>query len=118
FELSELPERLLIVGGGPIGCEMAQAFRRLGSEVAIVEMSDRLLPRDDPKATAVLQSALKAEGVELILGSKVDRVEMSGSKISCHITTPIGASTYMASHILLATGRTPNTAGLSLERAG
>lgn len=118
FELSELPERLLIVGGGPIGCEMAQAFRRLGSEVTIVEMSDRLLPRDDPKATAVLQSALKAEGVELILGSKVDRVETPGSKISCHITKPVGTSTYMASHILLATGRTPNTAGLSLERAG
>lgn len=118
FELTDLPERLLIVGGGPIGCEMAQAFRRLGSEVAIVEMADRLLPRDDPKATAVLQAALKAEGVGLLLGSKVDRVELAGDRIECQITTPAGASSFMASHILLATGRTPNTAGLSLDVAG
>lgn len=118
FELRELPERLLVVGGGPIGCEMAQAFRRLGSEVVIVELADRLLPRDDPKATSVLKSAFEAEGIQLMLGSKVERVEKAGDLIHCHITTPAGATTIEASHILLATGRTPNSASLSLDRAG
>lgn len=118
FELRELPERLLVVGGGPIGCEMAQAFRRLGSDVSIVELADRLLPRDDPKVTSVLQEAFEAEGIRLMLGSKIDHVELKGRLISCLINTPEGASYYNATHILLATGRTPNTASLSLERAG
>src|SRR5262245_25436331 len=74
FELDERPRHLLVLGGGPIGCELAQAFRRLGSEVTILEMA-QLLPKDDPDAVAVVRNRLLAEGVRILEGSKVTRAE-------------------------------------------
>ncbi|MFB2350997.1 FAD-dependent oxidoreductase, partial [Priestia megaterium] len=74
FELNETPRRLIVLGGGPIGVELGQAFRRLGSEVVIVE-ADRILGREDPAAAAVVLDQLRANGVELMAGRKAIRVE-------------------------------------------
>jgi pyruvate/2-oxoglutarate dehydrogenase complex dihydrolipoamide dehydrogenase (E3) component len=118
FELTELPESLVILGGGPIGCEMAQAFTRLGSKVTVIDQADRILPRDDPKSADVLIGALKAEGTDFYLGSTIDHVKYVDGSVECSIQTPKGSVTLTASHILVATGRKPNTSGLNLENAG
>ena len=75
FSLTTAPRRLLVIGGGPVGCELAQAFRRLGSEVAIVSQGERLLPREDPDAGALLERQLAREGIRLLLGAEVRRIE-------------------------------------------
>jgi len=97
FELEALPESLTVVGGGPIGLELGQAFARLGSKVTILE-ADRALPREDPDLAAVVLEQLKADGVELREGQPVERIE--------------------AGPVLVATGRAPNVEGLNLEAAG
>ncbi len=118
FELAELPESLVILGGGPIGCEMAQAFARLGSKVTVIDQADRILPRDDPKSASVLFNALKAEGIEFHLGSTVEEVSRVDGGIICDVKTPLGAITLRSSHFLVAAGRQPNTANLAIETAG
>jgi pyruvate/2-oxoglutarate dehydrogenase complex dihydrolipoamide dehydrogenase (E3) component len=114
FGLSELPERLIVLGGGPIGVELGQAFRRLGSEVVIIE-ADTLLGREDPDAAAVVLAQLRADGVEVIAGCKATRVEAGPVlTIDCndHIHTISGT------HLLVAVGRKPSLDGLDLDRAG
>jgi len=81
FDLAELPPRLLVLGGGSIGLELAQAFQRLGSRVTVVELLDRLLPHDEPEAGTLVEQALKAEGVELLLGSRVIAAQEAGNEI-------------------------------------
>ncbi|MCA9512115.1 MAG: FAD-dependent oxidoreductase, partial [Myxococcales bacterium] len=76
FELRALPERLLVLGGGPIGCELAQAFARFGARVTLVEMADRFLAREDADAASVLRAALERDGVDLRLGTSLGRVEL------------------------------------------
>jgi len=118
FELTELPERLIILGAGPIGCEMAQVFTRLGSKVTVIDLADRILPRDDPKSTAILLSALRAEGTEFYLDSSIEQVKHAGGSIECTLRTPNGTAVLNASHFLVAAGRQPNTGSLALENAG
>jgi pyruvate/2-oxoglutarate dehydrogenase complex dihydrolipoamide dehydrogenase (E3) component len=109
FGLRELPRHLAVIGGGPIGCEMAQAFRRLGSEVTLLERAT-LLPRDEPEAAAAIRAALAAEGVRIIEGAAIASVAPR------RVTLADGA--LEPTHILVAAGRTPNTDGLGLDIAG
>ena len=115
FELEEQPERLAIVGAGPIGTEMAQAFTRLGTDVTVVDMADRILANDDPELAATLRETLEGEGVEYVLGAQVERVSQTDGVI----TVEAGAGrTVEADALLLATGRAANVDGLNLEAAG
>ncbi len=118
FELAELPQSLVILGAGPIGCEMAQAFVRLGSKVTVVDQADRILPRDDPKSTAVLMGALQAEGIEFHLGSTVEKVVNIDGAIECHVRAAGASNVLRCSHFLVAAGRRPNIDGLAIENAG
>ncbi len=116
FQLTECPESLAILGGGPIGCEMAQAFTRLGSRVTLIEAADRLLPREEPEASAVIADVLGREGVTVRVGSKATLVEHGASDGIC-IHTETGG-TVTATHLLAAIGRAPSGRGFGLEEIG
>lgn len=118
LNLAELPEHLLIIGGGYIGLEFGQMFRRFGSRVTIVQRRGQLVPREDPEVAEVLQGALEAEGVRIICNAQARRVEGRGDAVSLEITTPTGEETLTASHLLVAAGRQPNSDDLGLEAAG
>ncbi|MEP6565404.1 MAG: FAD-dependent oxidoreductase [Mesorhizobium sp.] len=116
FDLAKLPDHLMIIGGGPIGLEMAQAFRRLGSKVTVFDRS-RILPKDEPEAAAIARECLTAEGVELLEESELIEVrKSSGYEIDAKVNGV--ARTFRGSHILVAAGRAPVIAGLGLETAG
>ena len=114
WELREQPKHLLIIGGGPIGMEMAQAHRRLGSEVTVIE-ADKALGRDDPEAAAIVIDALRGEGIAIREKTFADEVRQEGDEIT--VQTRDG-DTIRGSHLLVAVGRAPNTEGLDLSRAG
>lgn len=115
FETNELPDRLAVLGGGPIGLEIAQVFARLGSAVTIVEMESRILPREDEDIAERLTASLRAEGITLRLGERASAVEVvDGAKV---IVTA-GGDRITVDEIFVATGRRPATDGLELERAG
>ena len=121
FSLTALPRRLIVIGGGPIGCELAQAFVRLGSQVTLVSDVLRLLPREDADVAALLEKQFRSEGIELILGAKVERAEKSGVGKILIIESGDsgqGKQTVVGDEILLAVGRAPNVEGLNLEAAG
>jgi pyruvate/2-oxoglutarate dehydrogenase complex dihydrolipoamide dehydrogenase (E3) component len=115
FELESQPKRLLIIGGGPVGIEMAQAFERLGSEVTLVAPGDRILPRDDAGQARKLQECLALEGVSFTLGQRVIALEKTGGDLVALLqdgrTIPCEAA-------LVATGREPAVQALQLEKAG
>ena len=117
FELAERPRRLIVLGGGPIGVELGQAFRRLGSEVVLVEAAD-ILGREDPEATQVVLEQLRADGVELRPGSKAVRVETGADGPVLVVAGPEGEARIAGSHLLVAVGRQTSTGGLDLEKAG
>jgi pyruvate/2-oxoglutarate dehydrogenase complex dihydrolipoamide dehydrogenase (E3) component len=118
FNLESLPESLLILGGGPIGCEMAQAFRRLGSAVTLIE-TGTLLGRDDPDMVAVVRDRLSAEGIAVLEGHHATRVSGQAGAITVAVRDAGDRdSTVAGSHLLIATGRAPVVDGLDLERAG
>ncbi len=117
FELDRLPEHLLILGGGPIGCELAQAFRRLGAQVSLVEMG-RLLPKDDPEAVEALRGALIEDGIALFEGHKVVRAEAAASGIALLIEGVEGDRRIEGSQLLVAAGRRPRVQDMGLEAAG
>ena len=117
FDLAHRPERLIVIGGGPIGVEIAQAHRRLAATVTIVE-ARALLPNEDPEMAAVLERALIAEGVELRTHAAVERVERRGDAIAVTLQRPDGSEVIEGSHLLVATGRRPVTEELGLESAG
>ena len=109
FGLTELPAHLAVIGGGPIGLEMAQAFRRLGSKVTVLERAT-ILPRDEPEAVAIIRSHLVAEGVRLLENTAITRVDPGAISLEHETIHP--------SHILVAAGRQPVLEGLGLEAAG
>jgi pyruvate/2-oxoglutarate dehydrogenase complex dihydrolipoamide dehydrogenase (E3) component len=114
FELTERPQHLLVMGGGPIGCELAQAFRRLGSEATLVDLGP-ILPKDDPELVAVVRQRLVAEGVILHERVRVVAVEPGPALV----TDADGARQRLeGSHLLVATGRRPNVEDLGLDAAG
>ncbi len=115
FGLTQLPPRLAVVGAGPVGCELAQAFARLGSRVTLIGSSAQLLPREDRDAAALVEQAFRRDGIELRLGTKVVRAERQGSEKGLHVEP--GAEV-RAEEILVGVGRAPNVAGLNLEAVG
>lgn len=119
FSLDELPESLVVLGGGAIACEMAQAFRRLGSRVEMVQRSNQVLSREDPDMAVMVQDVLAREGVILHLGATVTGVRRAGTVKEVVFTLQGGATrTVAGSHLLVAMGRSANTAGLGLDAAG
>jgi pyruvate/2-oxoglutarate dehydrogenase complex dihydrolipoamide dehydrogenase (E3) component len=119
LELGRLPEHLVVLGGGYVGLEFAQAYRRFGSRVTIIERGPQLLSREDPDAAEEIQRILRSEDIEVLLGTDVLRVEgRSGAGVRLRVRTAGGEQTIAGSDILAATGRTPNTDGIGLDVTG
>jgi len=119
LELDTLPEHLIIAGGGYVGLEFAQAMRRFGSRVTIVERNNTLAHREDPDVSEALQQLFHDEGIDVVTGATIDRIEgLSGASVTLHITQAAGQSVLSGSHLLVATGRTPNTQNIGLELVG
>lgn len=118
FNLTEQPRRLAVIGGGPIGCELAQAFARLGSSVTIIEAADHFLQREDPDAAAILRASMERDGVVVRLSTSVARIDVQGADRTLLLSKPEGNETVTADQILVGVGRTPNIEGLDLEKAG
>lgn len=118
FSLTERPRRLAIIGGGPIGCEMAQTFCRLGSEVTLVEMSSQLLTREDPDAAHILTDVFRREGVDVRLRTRLARVALTNGGKELHLETEGKHNRIVVDEILVGAGRAPNVEGLNLEAVG
>ena len=118
MQLTSLPEHLLILGGGYIGLEFGQMFRRYGSRVTVVHQGPQIVSREDPEIAAELLKALEAEGLQFLLNSRTTRAENNNGSIALSIDAPSGTSTLTGSHLLVATGRDPNTDDLGLDKAG
>jgi len=118
FGLTELPRRFAVIGGGPSGCELAQAFARLGSTVTLVERGPRLLARDDPDAAAIVERAMADDGVAILRNAAVRRAERDGSTGALVVERDGLEARVEADAILVAAGRAPNVEGLGLEAAG
>lgn len=118
FELNAVPDRLIVIGGGPIGCELAQAFRHLGAEVTILEML-KILPKNDPELVRVVRNRLQEDGVVVHEGVRVVRAQGSkdAPEIVC-VDEDGREHVVQGSHVLVAAGRRPNVMGLALEQAG
>ncbi len=117
FSLTERPRRLAVIGGGPIGCELAQAFRRLGSEVTLFHHAAHILNREDAGAAEIVQQAFLREGIRLVLESEPVRVEKGPSGKVITFTAKRGGGSVDVDEILIGAGRVPNIEGLGLEAA-
>jgi pyruvate/2-oxoglutarate dehydrogenase complex dihydrolipoamide dehydrogenase (E3) component len=119
LELDYLPSHLIVLGGGYVGLEMAQAYRRLGSRVTVIEAGPRLMGREDPDVSDEVQRILGAEGIQFLMAAEIRNVNgRSGEAVSLATRTPSGEQTTEGSDILVAAGRVPNTAGIGLDEAG
>jgi pyruvate/2-oxoglutarate dehydrogenase complex dihydrolipoamide dehydrogenase (E3) component len=118
LDLDVLPRHLVIVGGGYVGLEFGQIFRRFGSEVTIVEMSSRLISHEDEDVSTEVRSILEHEGIQVRLNAKCIELFKRGSEVGVRMNCTEGAPEIEGSHLLLAMGRTPNTSDLGLEKAG
>jgi pyruvate/2-oxoglutarate dehydrogenase complex dihydrolipoamide dehydrogenase (E3) component len=118
FSLTALPKRLAVLGAGPIGCELVQAFARFGSQVWLVGNHSQILPREDRDAAQVVETAMRRDGVQLLLGYEVHGVDRQGTNKVLHLQSAQGAMELRVDEILAGTGRTPNVEGLNLEAAG
>jgi pyruvate/2-oxoglutarate dehydrogenase complex dihydrolipoamide dehydrogenase (E3) component len=116
FEMTSRPESMIVLGGGPIGCEMAQAFARLGTRITLVEAVDRILPREEPETSTVIADALAEDGVDVRVGSKVARVErLQDRQVRVHMDD---GTSVAAGELLVAIGRSPAGRGFGLEEIG
>ncbi len=118
MELLAVPEHLVVLGGGYIGLEFGQMFLRFGSRVTVVHHSGQILPREDAEVAAELQKALEAEGMQFLLNVKTTRVERQAGQVALSLANSTGGTTLRGSHLLVATGRVPNTEDLQLDKAG
>jgi pyruvate/2-oxoglutarate dehydrogenase complex dihydrolipoamide dehydrogenase (E3) component len=118
MELREVPEHLVVLGGGYIGLEFGQMFRRFGSRVTVVHLGPRILPREDADVTTELQKVLEGEGIRFILNARTTRVDQQDGQVVLTADAGKGLEAVRGSHLLVATGRRPNTDDLGLESAG
>jgi pyruvate/2-oxoglutarate dehydrogenase complex dihydrolipoamide dehydrogenase (E3) component len=119
LELDILPAHLIVIGGGYAGLELSQAYRRFGSEVTVVEAAPHLMAREDADASHEIRRILTDEGIRIHVPAELLKVSgQSGSAVSIGLRTSAGERTIEGSHILVATGRVPNTAGIGLDKAG
>lgn len=119
LNLDRLPRHLIVIGGGYIGLELAQAMRRFGSEVSVIERGPQLAGREDPDVGAALLGLFHDEGIEVLLGTQVSQVEGdSGKEVRVHAKSGRGERIIEGTDLLVSVGRTPNTKGIGLEQAG
>jgi len=119
LELDYAPGRLIVLGAGYVGLELAQAYRRFGSEVTVIETGPQIMSREDPDIVEAMHRILSEEGIQFVLSAELATVQgRSGEAVSLTVQTPAGAQTIEASDILVAIGRVPNTAGIGLDTAG
>jgi pyruvate/2-oxoglutarate dehydrogenase complex dihydrolipoamide dehydrogenase (E3) component len=118
MELDELPEHLLVLGGGYIGLEFGQMFRRFGSEVTIVQRGGQLLGREDADVAEAVLKVIEEDGITVLLNTEAVRVKQTGAQIELSVRSADAEQTLTGSHLLLATGRRPNSDGLNLTAAG
>ncbi len=119
LELGYVPHHLIVLGGGYVGLELAQAFRRFGSRVTIIEYGPQIAGREDPDVADEIRRIFHDEGIDILVGAEVRHVQgRSGEHVSLLVRTSSGEQTMVGSDILAATGRTPNTAGIGLDVAG
>ena len=118
FSLTELPPRLAVIGGGPVGCELAQTFSRFGSRVTLIQTAAQVLGREDRDAADILASALVRDGIALLAGTKVLAVEQRGSDKVLRLERDGTGQEVAVDAILVGVGRTPNVEGMGLEAAG
>ena len=119
LELDQVPDHLLVLGGGYIGLELAQAMRRFGSRVTVIERNERLTHREDPDVSELLHDLCRDEGIEVVTNARVTRVEgKSGELVKLQAAQGATEIVLEGTHLLVASGRTPNTDGIGLEAAG
>jgi pyruvate/2-oxoglutarate dehydrogenase complex dihydrolipoamide dehydrogenase (E3) component len=119
LELDRIPEHLLVLGGGFVGLEFAQAMRRFGSRVTLIEHNARLLHREDVDISKAMHALFRDEGIDVLTGTRVNRIERESGKSVKLIADRDGSAVVLdGSHLLVAAGRTPNTDGIGLELAG
>jgi pyruvate/2-oxoglutarate dehydrogenase complex dihydrolipoamide dehydrogenase (E3) component len=118
FSLTELPRRLLVIGAGPVGCELAQAFARFGSQVTVIDRGEHALPRDDADAAGVVERAMERDGVIFRHRASIRRLQRSGGERLIVLQGANGEEPVAGDEILVAAGRVPNVEGLDLEAAG
>src|SRR5437773_6339241 len=118
FDLTQCPARLAVIGGGPIGCELAQAFQRLGSQASLFHKNAHLLDREDMQAAAIVQKAFVREGITVVLNANITRVERNGTGKLIWCESQGKEASFAVDEILIGTGRAPNVEGLNLEVLG
>jgi pyruvate/2-oxoglutarate dehydrogenase complex dihydrolipoamide dehydrogenase (E3) component len=118
FTLTELPRRIAIIGGGPIGCELAQAFARFGSEATLLTDGAEILPREDRDAARIVRKRMEQDGVGIVIGARIQRAAKNGNEKILTATIEEVTTELRCDAILVAVGRTPNLEGLDLEAAG
>jgi pyruvate/2-oxoglutarate dehydrogenase complex dihydrolipoamide dehydrogenase (E3) component len=119
LDLDRLPEHVIVLGGGYVGLELAQALRRFGSAVTVIELGKQIASAEDPDVAQAIQENFASEGIEVLLDTQVRQVEgLSGERIRARIDGPDGEQTIEGTDLLVATGRTPNTRGIGVEAAG
>jgi pyruvate/2-oxoglutarate dehydrogenase complex dihydrolipoamide dehydrogenase (E3) component len=118
MDLTVLPDHLIVLGGGYIGLEFGQMFRRFGSRVTVIQSRDQIVPLEDPEIAAELERALAAEGIRFIFNARTTQVEEKDGSIALTVEREGAKTIVSGSHLLVATGRRPNTEELALDKAG
>jgi pyruvate/2-oxoglutarate dehydrogenase complex dihydrolipoamide dehydrogenase (E3) component len=119
LDLDRLPAHLIVLGGGYVGLEMAQAFRRFGSRVTVIDQAAQLAPREDPDVAEAVRAVFADDGIDVVLEAAIEAIGgRSGNQVKVRLRTPAGQREIDGSDLLVALGRTPNTHGIGLESAG
>ena len=118
MDIDFLPSHLMIMGGSYVGLEFAQAYRRFGSKVTVIEFGPRLISREDDDVSQAVAGFLKEEGIDVRVNSKIVGVEKQGNSIAAKVESAGSISRIAGTHLLVATGRRPNTDDLGLDKAG